>query len=163
MVYVRNLLILGCALLFLDYDVYRINICPDWLGYLLCFIAIYHMPQPKRVYKLEIVSVMLVICCIGLELMRFYIANLIIIWEFSIFIMMLDLILFYEIGMWIYKQTEEPTLPTKMKICLLIGTVATLSRCLAVNIPVLYWAMIFFALLYRLYFLYGICCFLKNV
>lgn len=163
MVYVRNLLILGCALIFLDYDVYKINICPDWLGYLLCLIAVHRMTKPKRVYKLEIISIMLVIFCIGLGLMRFYESNLIIIWEFSILIVMLDLILFYEIGMWIYEQTEEQTLPTKLKICVLIGTVAALSRCLAVNIPILYWAMIFFSLLYRVYFIYGICYFLKKV
>lgn len=163
MVYVRNLFVLGCALLFLDYDVYRINICPDWLGYLLCLIAIRRIARPNRVYKLESLSSVLVVCSVVLAFMRFYMSDLIVIWEFSILIMMLDLILFYGISMWIYEQTEEQMLPTKMKILLLIGTITVLSRCLAVNIPVLYWAMIFFGLLYRLYFIYGICCFLKHI
>lgn len=162
MLYIRNLFALSCLLLFLDYNVYKINLSPDWLGYMICFLAIKRMTKKKREYKLEWLCEILIVSCIILAFMRFYISNDVLIWAVLIFIMMLDLVLFHDIGMWIYEKTAEPFLPTKIKNLVLIGTVAVLSRCLVLNIPILHWAMVLFLFLYRVYFIYGICRFLKD-
>ncbi len=162
MLYVRNLFALGCLLLFLDYSVYKINISPDWLGYMICFLAIKRMTKQKKEPKLEILCGVLIVSCMMLAFMRFYVSNDVLVWGVLILIMMLDLVLFYDIGVWVYEKTAEPYLPTKIKNLVLIGTVATLSRCLVLNIPILHWAMVLFLFLYRVYFIYGICCFLKD-